>query len=129
MIIDSSAILAILFGEPDAKLFSDAISGAPRCRMLTANWFEVAMNVDAPGDAWASRRLDEFIETARIELLPFTETYALRARHAWLQFGRGRHKARLNFGDCMAYSAAKVEGEKLLYKGNDFAQTDIDSAL
>ena len=129
MIIDASAVLAIFKGEPDARRFSDAIAAAPRCRMALPTWFETAINVDSAGDQWASRRLDDFLETGRIALVAFELQHALIARVAWQQYGRGRHPARLNYGDCMAYALAKVERDTLLYKGNDFAQTDIEAAL
>lgn len=97
--------------------------------MLAANWFEVAMVVDSRANAQTRERFGRFVEGADIELVAFTPAHALMARAAWQTYGCGRHPARLNFGDCMAYALAKAEGAPLLFKGNDFAQTDIEPAL
>jgi ribonuclease VapC len=85
--------------------------------------------VDARRDPNVEVRFDEVVRTLGIEIAPVTEGIALRARRAYVQFGRGNHPARLNYGDCFAYALAKVEREPLLFKGNDFAQTDIEPAL
>ena len=129
MIVDASAVIAIVLDEPDARRFSRAISAAGACRMPAPTWFETVMNVDRYDDPVMSRRLDDFFAAAGLQVLPFGPAHAARARQAWMDYGRGRHRAKLNFGDCMVYAVAKVENEPLLYEGNDFALTDIESAL
>lgn len=127
MIIDSSAIISILRAEDDAPLFSQIISNSsePR-RMSAANYFETAIVIDGSRDPVISQRLDTFIERSNITIEPVTEAQAKLARQAYRDFGKGSgHPAGLNFGDCFAYALAKDTREKLLFKGNDFAQTDI----
>ncbi len=128
MIVDSSAILAILLGEPEAGQFTDAILSAP-CRMAAPTWFEIAMNVDKLNLPEASQRFDDLIAAAGITIMNFSPEHAQAARLAWRRYGRGRHPAKLNFGDCMVYAVAKVEHEPLLFKGDDFSQTDVEPAL
>ncbi len=96
--------------------------------MSTANFVETAMVVEARGDDSAAEELDRFIERGPIELVPVTVDHARRARQAWRRFGRGNHPARLNFGDCFAYALAEATREPLLYKGEDFARTDVETA-
>lgn len=125
MIIDTSALLAILYQEEDAAYFAGAIAAAPVGRMSAANFLEAAINIDVSGDAEASRQLDTFIRRAGIEINAVTFEQAQIARQAYLDFGKGRHPAGLNFGDCFAYALARETGEPLLFKGDDFAKTDI----
>jgi ribonuclease VapC len=125
MIIDISALLAILYQEEDAVFFAEAIAGASTCHMSAANFLESAINIDVHGDAEASRQLDSFIRRANIVIQPVTLEQAQIARQAYLDFGKGRHPAGLNFGDCFAYALARETGEPLLFKGNDFIKTDI----
>ncbi len=125
MIIDTSALLAILYQEDDAEWFLTNLVTAPARRMSTANFLEAAINVDAHGDPEASRQLDHFIRQAAIEIVPVTLEHAQIARQAYLDFGKGRHKAAFNFGDCFAYALARASGEPLLFKGNNFANTDL----
>ncbi|MDD9964343.1 MAG: type II toxin-antitoxin system VapC family toxin [Gammaproteobacteria bacterium] len=129
MIIDSSALLAILYQEPDAALFERAIATAPSSRMSAANALEASMVVEGRGGVAAGDELDAFMEAADIRLAPVTEEHFVAARRAWRRFGKGNHPAALNFGDCFAYALAEATGEPLLFKGDDFAQTDIASAL
>jgi ribonuclease VapC len=130
MILDSSAVLAILFRQDDAPRFAEAIEAAPICRMSAANFLEAAIRVDKGGNAIASDAFDDFIREAGIAIEPVTLEHAYLARRAHRAYGRGTgHPARLNFGDCFAYALAKATGEPLLFKGDDFAQTDIRSAL
>ena len=126
MIIDTSALLAVLYQENDAEQFAKAIATASICRMSAANFLEAAINIDSYGDAEASRQLDNFIRQAGIEISSITLEQAQIARQAYQDFGKDRHKAKLNFGDCFAYALAKETGEPLLFKGNDFIYTDID---
>ena len=125
MIVDTSALLAVLYQEDDAEWFASAIVTAPVRRMSAANFLEAAINIDARGDAEASRQLDHFIRHAEIEIASITPEQAQIARQAYQDFGKGRHKGGLNFGDCFAYALARATGEPLLFKGNDFANTDI----
>lgn len=125
MIIDTSALLAILFQEADASFYARMVAHERICRMSAANFLEAAINVDVHGDAEASRQLDAFIRRAGIEIVPVTHEQAQIARQAYLDFGKGRHPASLNFGDCFAYALARANGDRLLFKGDDFTQTDI----
>ena len=128
MIVDSSAVLAILFSEPDARRHAGAIMAASPCRMSVANVLEASIVVERRGGNTAAHELDTFLERAEIELVPVTVEHLEAARRAWRRFGRGNHPAALNFGDCFAYALARATGEPLLFKGDDFAQTDIEAA-
>src|SRR5450830_244751 len=130
MIIDTSAIIAILRDEPEAASYARAIADATDRRVSAVNFVESAVVIDASRDPIATRRFDEFIKEANIFIEPVTEIQAQIARDAYRDFGKGSgHPAKLNFGDCFAYALTKAFGERLLFKGNDFAQTDIVSAL
>ncbi len=128
MIVDSSAILAILFHEADARHYADAIAAASPCRMSVATILETCMVAESRGGAVAADNLDALLESAGIEPVPVTVEQMKAARQAWQRFGRGNHRAALNFGDCFAYALASVTGEPLLFKGEDFPQTDIAAA-
>jgi ribonuclease VapC len=129
MIVDTSAILSVLLGEPQAAQLLEAIVDAPAPRISAVNWLEVAMIVEEHGGRLASLRLDEFFHAAGIEITAMSVEQALAARAAWRYFGRHKHSARLDFGDCFAYALAKTEGEALLFTGDEFARTDIEPAL
>lgn len=129
MIIDSSALLAVVLKEPDLDRYLDAMLAADRRRMSAANWFEAAMVVESRGDPTGRARFDDFVRLAEIELVAVSVEQASLAREAWRLFGRGQHPARLNFGDCFAYALARAEGYPLLFKGSDFVHTDIVPAL
>ena len=129
MIVDKSALLSVLLDEPDAPALLAAIVDAPAPRISAASWLELAMFVEARGGRLASLRLDEFIRTAGIEIMPVSVEQAIAARTAWRYFGRHKHSARLDFGDCFAYALAKTQGSKLLFTGENFARTDIEPAL
>lgn len=129
MIIDTSVVIAILRDEPEALSFARAIEAAPVRRISAANFVEAAAVIDGSRDAVASRRLDELFREARLVIEPVTVAQARIAREAYRDFGKAsRHPAKLNFGDCFAYALAKDSGEPLLFKGRDFACTDIMSA-
>ena len=128
MVVDSSALLAVLYREPDAERYETAIAAAPHCRMSVANVLEVSIVVEARGGAEAGHELDLFLERAAVELVPVTAAQVEAARRAWRRFGKGHHPAALNFGDCFAYALAKTTSEPLLFKGEDFARTDIEPA-
>ena len=128
MIIDTSAIIAILRDEPEAKSCARAIADATIRRVSAVNFVESAVVIDASRDPIATRRFDDFIKAANISTEPVTATQAQIARGAYRDFGKGSgHPAKLNFGDCFAYALAKESGEPLLFKGGDFAHTDITS--
>ena len=129
MIVDTSAVLAVLFDEPDAERFTRAMAEAHHCRMSVANFLEAALVVEGRAGMAGGHELDLFIEKAAIELVPVSVEHMQAARRAWRRFGKGNHPAGLNFGDCFAYALAEVTGEPLLYKGEDFALTDVESAL
>ena len=129
MIIDTSAVLTILRAKPEALSYARAIESAERRRISAANFLEAAIVIDGSRDPVASRRFDEFVAAAGLSIEPVTEEQARVARDAFRDFGRGSgHPARLNFGDCFAFALSKVTEEPLLFKGNDFAHTDIRPA-
>ena len=126
MIIDTSALVAILRDEPEAKDCALAIERNPTRRVSAANFVETALVIDGSRDPIASRRFDDLVKEARIFVEPVTEAQARIAREAYRDFGKGSgHPAKLNFGDCFAYALAKATGESLLFKGDDFIHTDI----
>ncbi len=129
MIVDTSALLAVLLGEDPSSRLLEAIVDAPSPRMSVANWLEVAMIVEERGGRIASLRFDEFVRTAGIELVPVSVEQASAARGAWRYFGRHKHSARLDHGDCFAYALAKTSSERLLFVGEGFGRTDIEPAL
>jgi ribonuclease VapC len=128
VILDSSAIVAVLRAEPEAREFSRAISSAERCHISAANYLEAAVVIDSAKSAISSRRFDDFFRASRIAVEAVTPRQAEIARAAYRDFGKGRHKAGLNFGDCFAYALAKEMDEPLLFKGTDFARTDVEVA-
>ena len=129
MIIDTSALIAILRDEPDARRFAEAIESASLRRISAATYVELGAVIDGARDPVASRRVDELLEVAGITIEPVTGSQARIAREAYRDFGKGsQHAAGLNFGDCFAYALARHMGEPLLFKGTDFAETDITAA-
>ena len=127
MIIDSSALIAILRDEPDANVCAIAIERNVNRRLSAANFVETALVIDGSRDPVASRRFDDLIREAQIVIEPVTEAQARIAREAYRDFGKGSgHPAQLNFSDCFAYALAKSSGERLLFQGGDFSHTDID---
>jgi ribonuclease VapC len=129
MIVDTSALIAILRDEPEAAACARAIEGAVKRRISAASYVEAAAVIDGSRDPVASRRFDDLVKEAELVIEPVTPAQALIARDAYRDFGRGSgHPARLNFGDCFAYALAKAFGEPLLFKGDDFTLTDIACA-
>ena len=128
MIVDSSAILAVLFDEPDAEHFDRAIATATECSMSLVNVFEASIVLEGRSGEMAGQDLDLFLKNAEVQQVPVTAEHVASARQAWRRFGKGNHPAGLNFGDCFAYALAAVTGEPLLFKGDDFALTDIEAA-
>jgi ribonuclease VapC len=127
MVVDSSALVAILRKEPEAARFTRAILRDSVRLISAANFLEAAIVIDNQAGLSAGRRLDAFVERAGIAIEPVTEAQVRIARQAYVDFGRGNHPAALNFGDCFAYALAKATGEPLLFKGHDFGQTDIEA--
>jgi len=129
VIVDSSALLAILLAEEDAPAFARAIGEATERRISAGTLLEVSIVADALADPVARRSFDELLRIAGLIVEPVTEEQARIGRQAYRDFGRGSgHPARLNFGDCFAYALAIDKGEPLLFKGSDFAQTGVQSA-
>jgi len=130
MIIDTSAVIAILRGESQAELLAGTVLAAGGAQISAASYVEAAAVIDRIGDPVLSRRLDELLGLLRIELAPFDADQAQAARAAYADFGKGSgHPAGLNFGDCLSYGIAKATGQALLCIGDDFAQTDLHPAL
>jgi ribonuclease VapC len=125
VILDTSALLAILLREPDAERFAAALESADTVRMSVASYVEAAIYVDRNEDRVRRAMLDTFVKDFAIQLEPVTVEQAFLARQAFVLFGKGRHKAGLNFGDCFTYALAKAFSEPLLYKGGDFGHTDL----
>jgi ribonuclease VapC len=128
VIIDPSAIIAMLRDEPEAQACANAINAAPHRRMSAAGLLAAAIVVD--GDPFSSRRFDTALSSLEIEVQPVTERQAQIARAAYRDFGKGRgNSAKLNFGDCFSYALAKDLNEPLLFVGDDFSKTDVKNAL
>ena len=130
MIIDSSVIVAIVKDEPEAPTFEQIMQDTDQAlRISAANWFEASIVADGMRIAELSLRFDRIVERANLEIVAVTPEHMLIARDAHRAYGKGSgHKAQLNFGDCFAYALAAQTGEPLLFKGNDFSETDIAAA-
>lgn len=130
MIIDTSALIAILTDEPESETFARAIKAAADRRVSAASFVEAGIVIDRARDPVASHRLDDLIRETGIRIEPVDGEQAVLAREAYRDFGkRSGHPAQLNFGDCFAYALARQRGEPLLFKGNEFSHTDVVSAL
>lgn len=126
MVIDTSALLAIFLAEPERKRFLDLIIEAPVRLISAANVLETGIVLEAKRGEAAGREFDLFVIRTNLEVAPVDGEQVEIARSAWRKYGKGRHPAALNFGDCFAYALAKSSGEPLLAKGADFAQTDVE---
>jgi ribonuclease VapC len=129
MILDTSALVAVLFGEPEADAYTRLIHDADRCLISAGSFLELSIVIERLAGLEVARQCDMFFRRAGIIVEPFTVEQAHIARQAFHDFGKGRHPAGLNFGDCFAYALTKVTGEPLLFKGKDFKKTDVVSAL
>ena len=129
MVIDTSAILAILLGEPETEVYVKYIRSNTPWQLSAVSHVECSMVMATRKGDPGLRELDLFIVRALIAIVPFDADQAVFARHAFMTYGKGRHPAKLNFGDCCAYALAKALNEPLLFKGGDFALTDITAAL
>ena len=127
MVVDTSALLAILQDEPERRSFNEALEAADARLISVVTLVETSILIESRYGAEGLRDLDLLLERAGIELVPVDVEQARIARGAWSRFGKGRHPAGLNFGDCFSYALARVLGEPLLYKGDDFSRTDVSS--
>ncbi|MEQ1864901.1 MAG: type II toxin-antitoxin system VapC family toxin [Micropepsaceae bacterium] len=125
MVVDSSALLAILLGEPRHRTMTKALEQADEKRISAVNFVEASVVIETRKGAAGLIELDRLIELSGIEIAAIDERIAREARTAYRHFGKGRHPARLNLGDCFAYALAKVLDEPILCVGSDFAKTDI----
>jgi ribonuclease VapC len=129
VIVDSSALVAILLGEADAPRLGRLLTDADRPLIAAPTLVEAGIVVESRGGPAMSDRLDALIRESDTEVVPFTAEHARLAREAWRRFGKGNHPAALNLGDCFAYALAQDRGEPLLFKGDDFARTDVKPAI
>lgn len=129
IVLDSSALLAILQDEPERRVFNEAIEAAEKRLLSVATWLEVSIVIEARFGAEGLQDLDLFIDRAGIELAAVDLPQAKIAREAYRRFGKGRHPAALNYGDCFSYALARALDAPLLFKGEDFARSDIAPAV
>jgi len=125
MVIDTSAIAAILFDEPDAAALEGKIVNDPVRLMSAATWLEAVIVIEARLGDPGGREFDLWLHRAEVEILPVDAEQVDMARRTWRRFGRGRHSAGLNYVDCFSYALAATHGEPLLFKGDDFTKTDV----
>ena len=129
IVIDSSAFIAILKDEPERRRFIDAIVDHQDPRTSAATYLETSMVMELRLSDRGGRVVDSLIEEIGVEIVPFDHVQAIAARDAFRRYGKGRHRAALNFGDCFAYALAKTLSAPLLFKGDDFSLTDIKRAI
>ena len=129
MILDSSALVAILFKEPEAERLAATIRDTDTTAIAAPTLLETAIVAEGRTLPGMAEKLDALLGAIRPEIVPFTAEHVSLARDAWRRYGKGRHKAGLNLGDCFAYALAKERGQALLFKGDDFAATDIEPAI
>ncbi len=129
IVVETSALIALLFAEPNAEAIAARISSSQGAVLPSSAYVEASLVYSGRNGAAGLQRLDELIADLGLEIIPFTLSHARAAADAFLQFGKGRHPAGLNFGDCMSYAVAKVEGKPLLYVGADFGATDVVGVL
>jgi ribonuclease VapC len=129
MVIDTSALIAILLNEPETDAFAAAISVAQTRLISAVSSLETAIVIEAKKGAMGGQLLDELLVAAQVNIVAFDQNQFNLAREAYTRFGKGRHPAALNFGDCCAYALARNSGEPLLFKGQDFSATDIQQVV
>lgn len=129
MVIDTSAVLAILLNEPERDAVIDALAQDPVRLMSAVNALEGAIVIEARKRGAGGREYDLLLHQANVDIVPFTRDHMEEARSAWRRFGKGNHPASLNFCDCCAYAASRLSGERLLFKGEDFQKTDVSPAV
>jgi len=128
MVIDTSAIVAIAQNEPEATAFEKLVAADPVCLIASATLLEAAIVMEARMGEAGGAYLDLWIAKAGVEIVAVEAEHADQARRAWRRYGKGRHPAGLNYGDCFSYALARLANEPLLFKGDDFPQTDIPAA-
>jgi ribonuclease VapC len=128
MVVDTSALIAVLNGEPESRRLEEAMLAAPGLAISAATLVEASIVADWKSQPDGMADLDLLLGELRIEIIPVTREHAELARAAYRQFGKGRHPAALNFGDCFSYALARALGEPLLFVGGDFSRTDIEGA-
>lgn len=129
MIVDSSAIIALVRREPLADAIAEALGGADKVLISCATWFETSVVLKSPRVGRTRQFVDDLAHQLGLEQIPFTSRHAMAAFDAWERYGRSNHPAALDFGDCVSYATAKLAGEPLLCVGGDFTLTDIESVL
>ena len=129
MIVDASAILAVLFDEPEKAEFRDMLLMTPELAMSPVNYLEAAVRADDKRHPAKGAQLDALLAGFGIQIVAVTADQAKHAREAYQRYGKGKHEAKLNLGDCFAYALAKARGEPLLFKGDDFRLTDVEAAI
>lgn len=129
MVLDTSALLVLLLDEPDAEIFRAAIEEDEARLVSAATVLETSLVIEAKKGEAGGRELDLLLHRAEMAVIAVDEQHVSEARRAYRRFGRGRHAAGLNFGDVFAYALARVSGEPLLFKGDDFSKTDISRVL
>lgn len=128
IIVDTSALIAILMNEPGATALTDLISARPGSILPAPAYVEATMVYGARKGEAGLRELDTLLDDLGLRIADFTTAHARAAREGFMRFGKGRHRAGLNFGDCLSYGVARVEGLPLLFTGTDFALTDVTPA-
>lgn len=129
MVIDTSALIAILFGEPEAEIFARVIADDPKKIISAFNALETGIVVEARKGEAGGREFDLLMHRAHIEIVAMNADQVELARTAWRVYGKGNHPASLNIGDCCAYALSKYSGEPLLFKGDDFSKTDVKTII
>jgi ribonuclease VapC len=129
MIVDTSAIIAFLFEEPERVTFTELMGHAERVLLSAGNWVELAAVLRRPTNESARESLSVLMREMRVQLVPVSSVQARIGHDAYLIYGKGNHEANLNFGDCFAYALSKETGLPLLFKGDDFSKTDVVSAI
>jgi ribonuclease VapC len=130
VIVDTSALIAILGDEPEAQAFVEALVDDPAPKISAGTLLEASIIADRMSPPMGARRFDRLVADLRLDVVALTESQAAVARAAYRDFGKGSgHAAQLNIGDCFAYALAAITGEPLLFKGDDFVHTDVISAL
>lgn len=125
MVIDTSALLAVVFDESEAATFAELLATSEATLLSAVSWLEAGIVIEARKGKDAARDYQSFLATARVKIVEFTADQGRIALEAWRSYGKGNHKAGLNLGDCCAYALSKVSGRPLLFKGKDFSQTDV----
>jgi ribonuclease VapC len=125
MVIDTSALLAVIFDESEAETFAELLATSETTLLSAVSWLEAGIVVEAKKGKDAARDYQSFLAAARVKIVEFTPDHGRIALEAWRDYGKGNHKAGLNLGDCCAYALSKVSGRPLLFKGRDFSQTDV----